>query len=502
MAYSSHISSDNVTVLSSKYGPTSSGSIQGLLYVPAIQPNDPCGQVSKEFVPAQAVRKSDLPPTNYNLVALAPWIDLGCTKSFLSAARRDPLRAFIFYKPDNDTSSPPDADSDDWDLGDGGDWKTINHFPVMAVSGLVGQDLMYQLSLYSGNLSQVPNGNNISVVYNPDPNDYVRIWTRIDLSTSSNLPSIWFFFLIIACVLIAVIGSTSLLMHLIQSRRRKSLRQRVRDGQVNLEGMGIKRTTVPLDHVQSFPLFTYNYEPDPKSPPSSPASPQKPCPKPSTVAQGKRARPDSIVTTALPISEKGLESPFAFSTTATDYQPTCAICLDPYQSLVTVIRELPCGHIFHPECIDEFLTEISSLCPVCKACILPKGYSPKITNIMVRRERAIRRLRDRIEVEDLDSDSSGTKMQAWASNIKRKLTPGSHPPRPGPHRPPPPPSSSELQPRRRTRAHQTTTSSGDARQRGPNDTESRDELARRRMRELAGSDLDEEESRLNRCTFL
>jgi len=86
-------------------------------------------------------------------------------------------------------------------------------------------------------------------------------------------------------------------------------------------------------------------------------------------------------------------------------QPTCPICLDDFESGVTPIRELPCGHIFHPDCSDAFLSNNSSLCPMCKTSILPVGYCPvKITNTMVRRERALRRLRSRVVIRDRVGD--------------------------------------------------------------------------------------------------
>ena len=76
-------------------------------------------------------------------------------------------------------------------------------------------------------------------------------------------------------------------------------------------------------------------------------------------------------------------------------QPTCAICLDDFCAEESVVRELPCRHIFHAACVDAFLRENSSLCPLCKTSVLPKGYCPPvITNAMVRRERMLRRMRD------------------------------------------------------------------------------------------------------------
>lgn len=51
-------------------------------------------------------------------------------------------------------------------------------------------------------------------------------------------------------------------------------------------------------------------------------------------------------------------------------QTTCAICLDDFVPAASTVRELPCGHIFHPQCIDVSLTQTSSLCPLCKKCVV------------------------------------------------------------------------------------------------------------------------------------
>ena len=109
-----------------------------------------------------------------------------------------------------------------------------------------------------------------------------------------------------------------------------------------------------------------------------------------------------------PISSPKSETAFSFphSHSAHFSQPTCAICLDDFVPGGTTVRELPCKHIFHPECIDSFLRENSSLCPMCKKTVLPKGYCPAmVTNAMVRRERLVRRMRDRTAASDIRGDS-------------------------------------------------------------------------------------------------
>lgn len=75
-------------------------------------------------------------------------------------------------------------------------------------------------------------------------------------------------------------------------------------------------------------------------------------------------------------------------------QTSCSICLEDYEHDQTQVRELPCRHIFHPDCIDPFLLKRSSLCPLCKQSVLPKGYIPpdsQLTAATVMRERRRRR---------------------------------------------------------------------------------------------------------------
>ncbi|KAI7906265.1 uncharacterized protein BX663DRAFT_499438 [Cokeromyces recurvatus] len=46
-------------------------------------------------------------------------------------------------------------------------------------------------------------------------------------------------------------------------------------------------------------------------------------------------------------------------------ESTCVICLDEFAA-GDQIRELPCGHEYHCECIDPWLTIKSASCPLCK----------------------------------------------------------------------------------------------------------------------------------------
>ncbi|KAK3987022.1 hypothetical protein QBC44DRAFT_129377 [Cladorrhinum sp. PSN332] len=485
----------NTTVLSTRFAGTTNGVIQGLLYVPSLAYSDPCVGESSVHVPSSAVRQNNLPPTNYHLIALAPWVSPRCARSYMQAARTAPVRGFIFYVPGNSTEAPPSADDPQWAIEEETEWRAQTGYPVYAVSALAGQLMMQHISLYSGNLTEVPFGQNISDRFRADPADYVRIWAELTISTSHSGLATWVYVLIVLGVLLVVIATASFLMHFTQGRRRASLRRRVLAGEVNLEAMGIKRLTVPMDHIQKFPLFTYHYEPDVISHPTSPQSPSS---RTRTKRHGRERQSQTLDSNntnnrprrasrsaTLSISEEKTSSS---DVTSASYQPFCEICLESYQNRVTIIRELPCGHIFHPECVDEFLHEVSSLCPLCKTNMLPSGFCPKITNSMVRRERAIRQIRGRIDDDNGEHETGEVEQHKqkggnhrWTSAFRNRLFAVS-------------PSSSTSTELQKTNA--PSSSSQPQLQQdtaGGNDDNNNRALARERMRELAGTELDDDD---------
>jgi hypothetical protein len=286
-------------------------------------------------------------------------------------------------------------------------------------------------------MTSVPYGHQISELPGIDPRDYVRMYTEIHVSTATTLPSLWILLLIIIAVLFLMLGITSGAMHLILRSRRKSLQRRVANGEVDLEALGIKRVTVPREHINRLPLFTYNLEEEKK------VSPVPRTKKNSTLtttvehddaseglSSGHVSQTQDLSAPLSPVSmiDDTVSSPGSAFThkSLPDSQPTCPICLDNFESGTTTIRELPCGHIFHPDCIDTFLSNNSSLCPMCKKTVLPRGYCPvKITNTMVRRERNIRRLRSRVMINDeegdVESDDARNRMRRYKANVRRVL---------------------------------------------------------------------------------
>eukprot|EP01137_Pigoraptor_chileana_P007022 Opistho-2@52007 len=92
------------------------------------------------------------------------------------------------------------------------------------------------------------------------------------------------------------------------------------------------------------------------------------CCVPCVVAGYFLARPDDDDTesgsrAASPEAIRGLKSR-TYSTGMFKADERCAICLGDYED-TEVLRELPCGHIFHLRCVDAWLPREKS-CPCCK----------------------------------------------------------------------------------------------------------------------------------------
>ncbi|EGE06827.1 RING finger domain-containing protein [Trichophyton equinum CBS 127.97] len=404
---------DNLVTLSSN-GPGES--ISGLLYVPELS-NDACNEEAKSLIPPNVTRRSDFPKPPCALMAIAPWISPNCTLAFLDAANDDRVVGTVLYIPNNSTSKLPMGNGTIWKLDEDDTWKLNHPFPVYAIPGAYGKQLVNEIALYSGNLSSVPHGNALSSEYGPKAR--ARIFARVDVARGRSLmPNLWIFLLAVLGVLIVIIIISSILMRYIQRRRRLSLQRRIQAGEVDLEMLGIKRMTVPQHILDKMPLYTYSNDGNiMASAPAvtavsqnigqvpSPATPdnKKPAVIRSFVSQlfgnsrgstanaqtksGKRA---DARTQALPSNQDVGQLTFS--------QCTCPICLEDYVPGETTVRELPCRHIFHPGCIDTFLLQNSSLCPVCKISVLPVGYFPEtVTNLMVRQERLARRIQEERE---------------------------------------------------------------------------------------------------------
>lgn len=51
-------------------------------------------------------------------------------------------------------------------------------------------------------------------------------------------------------------------------------------------------------------------------------------------------------------------------------QIVCAICLENFVAGSSQVRELPCGHLFDPACVDPYLLGWNAQCPVCRTSVV------------------------------------------------------------------------------------------------------------------------------------
>ncbi|KAI5850685.1 hypothetical protein BZA05DRAFT_60963 [Tricharina praecox] len=276
----------------------------------------------------------DLQKTTYSSTHVIAFApwSLGCNKEFLDRARDDRSDVQGFFFYTLDHMDQIPGSGNEY-------WDGIRlrdyGFPIYGMRGREGVLLMDKYTQYATEKSMLSDVNNMT--------GRARIFIDVDTGKRAPLPGLWLFLLIVMSVLLVAVGLTSLSMHLLQYYRRRSLRRRVAAGEVDLEALGIKRLRVPRKVLNKLPLRPYTTD-----------------------------KSDSYS------------------------QQSCSICLEDFVLDVTTVRELPCKHIYHPACIDSFLEQQSSLCPLCKNSALPKGYVPeRLTNRTVVLERNARQQRER-----------------------------------------------------------------------------------------------------------
>lgn len=64
-------------------------------------------------------------------------------------------------------------------------------------------------------------------------------------------------------------------------------------------------------------------------------------------------------------ASRGLSPPTAVPSSNVDNQTTCPICVDDFEG-GEELRVLPCKHQYHPACIDPWLLNHSTICPLCR----------------------------------------------------------------------------------------------------------------------------------------
>lgn len=180
-----------IRTLSNNNTPLNQDSFKGLLYVPSLESSSICNNITASYIPTSVTRRTDLSPgdnphddnNDSSIIALAPWVTRECSLDYIAASNADGVKALIFYFPDiKDSSKPPAADDSVWNLGDANNtsWEKESKYPVYAVPGPAGTNLMHQLSEYSGRNRETAAAASISSGAK-SVNECARLYTLIDL---------------------------------------------------------------------------------------------------------------------------------------------------------------------------------------------------------------------------------------------------------------------------------------------------------------------------------
>jgi hypothetical protein len=205
----------------------------------------------------------------------------------------------------------------------------------------------------------------------------------------------------VLAILGTIVGLSLILVifyRFLQRRRRQLLIRRIEAGQVDVERLAMSVLRAPRELVDKLPMYTYTGE-APTVVPITPKDETKqevytsvaelegdtppPSDDPPQVTDIRRPEPVAINPTT--------DQPAPSVNRHWDMQTSCAICLEDFVVGSSQLRELPCGHVFDPPCIDQYLIEQSSQCPLCKKSVLPAGsLQIPVTNALVRQEHAER----------------------------------------------------------------------------------------------------------------
>lgn len=337
-------------------------------------------------------------------MAIFPWTGAACARAYLEKAKQDGVKGVFTFVLDQSLNGVPNASDPSWYLQGNDSWQSTYPYTVLAITSGTGLSLLTELSYYSGSMMAAPWGRNLTQEYGNEylPRIYAQVWSNYN----SPSPPTWPFDVGVGCVLFFILVLyVPLSAWFFRKRQVRSFQRRLQRGEIDLEALGIKQTTVPEELINKMPLYTFRVSAE---------------------------APDSTKTHDYRVEcnqSEDVGSPPAIARSASEMfssssQTACPVCLDDFVDDDTKVRELPCKHIFHPECVDLYLRDNSSLCPMCKRAALPLGYCPvKVTYPMVLQERVNRQMQQR---QDAIEGTSSTSAARQAYVPRPALSPPIH----------------------------------------------------------------------------
>lgn len=185
--------------------------------------------------------------------------------------------------------------------------------------------------------------------------EYEWLQTTIYLDSESSEPNFGLveFSLVLVVVLLTVAFITSVVLHCYFYHVR-TRRERDRFNQRDSSGNVATRELLTRDQLKHLSQDQYGALRSSSTPNA-------------TISDNTASSPPSLdaAVTICNQQSTGLYQSNTSIYTAVTSNDTCPICLDEYES-TDILRILPCSHIYHPQCIDEWLLIKSASCPMCK----------------------------------------------------------------------------------------------------------------------------------------
>lgn len=85
------------------------------------------------------------------------------------------------------------------------------------------------------------------------------------------------------------------------------------------------------------------------------------------------------------IEEKNPASRYKKTRFIMDSSNECAVCLSLFEE-GEFVRKLKCKHIFHKDCLDQWLQQDWATCPLCRSKVLPEEIMMKYRQFLHRQE--------------------------------------------------------------------------------------------------------------------
>ncbi|EPX75139.1 ubiquitin-protein ligase E3 [Schizosaccharomyces octosporus yFS286] len=329
-------------------------------YFYRIAPTDNCNDTaSLQASPSRTIYWDDVSDLqSFGLIALAPFDK--CAPNYAHRAMSDNADAILFYNASTYADSETNFDSFTRKISG----SFLSNLPMLLISHSYGLRFEDALTFYSAPNIQLLPDNGMLVHKYGDINAKARLGTPVYRGQGTFKTLSWFYILIAIIAGIFLIVSVYIILHFtgILSGFYRTLRRAGAPIPQRFTTTRKKSKSSPVkkELLETFPVRLYTV-----SEPTLPsATYQTTNDSALSLSGSENSKNDPALNEVRPVNHYD--------------QNECTICLCDYSDDHKLYRELPCLHIYHPDCIDPYLLNISDKCPVCKQSVLPPSIEKMI----------------------------------------------------------------------------------------------------------------------------